>query len=181
MGDHMTETAELWKMQDGTDVLIRAIRPEDEPFMVKFHQALSEHSVYLRYFQMLPLPQRVAPDRLAQNCRTSACDVALVAERDIGETKEILAVGRLMKKLSHNQAEAAVIVRDQSQHQGLGAELLRRLLAIARDRSIARVVMYILRENIEIGDMAIRLGFQVKECDDPILVYCVRDYLPSSL
>ena len=49
-----------WTMKDGNDVIIRPIRPEDEPLLIKFHENLSERSVYLRYFQPLKLTQRTA-------------------------------------------------------------------------------------------------------------------------
>src|SRR5205814_4740376 len=57
-----------WKLKNGTSVTIRPIRPEDEPLMVKFHQTLSERSVYLRYFTPLRLDQRVAHERLSRIC-----------------------------------------------------------------------------------------------------------------
>src|SRR5208282_2395503 len=60
--------ASPWTMKDGTPVIIRPIRPEDEPLMVKFHGALSERSVFLRYFQWSKLSQRVAHDRLRRIC-----------------------------------------------------------------------------------------------------------------
>ena len=47
-------------MKNGTEVTLRPIRPEDEPLMVKFHQALSDRSVYMRYFYSLSLSSRVA-------------------------------------------------------------------------------------------------------------------------
>ena len=37
-----------WTLSDGTPV---TIRPEDEPLMVKFHETLSEHSVYFRWLK----------------------------------------------------------------------------------------------------------------------------------
>src|ERR1039457_5076119 len=58
---HLVKT---WKMKDGNDVVIRPIRPEDEPMMIEFHKKLSERTVYLRYFQPLKLTQRTAHHRL---------------------------------------------------------------------------------------------------------------------
>ena len=55
-------------MKDGKDVMIRPIRPEDEPMMIEFHKKLSERSVYLRYFQPLKLTQRTAHERLTRTC-----------------------------------------------------------------------------------------------------------------
>ena len=70
-----------WTLKDGTPVIIRPIRPEDEPFMVKFHESLSERTVYLRYFDPLKLSVRTSHERLARICFIDyAREIILVAE-----------------------------------------------------------------------------------------------------
>ena len=44
-----------WTLHDGTPVTLRPIRPEDEPLIVKFHETLSDRSVYFRWLHMLGL------------------------------------------------------------------------------------------------------------------------------
>jgi acetyltransferase len=63
-----SEQVASWALKDGTPVTIRPIRPEDEPLMVKFHRALSERSVYMRYFHLISLDYRVAHERLTRIC-----------------------------------------------------------------------------------------------------------------
>ena len=76
-----TQYVAPWKMKNGKDIVIRPIRPEDEPLMVKFHETLSERTVYLRYLQALKLSQRVAHDRLVGICFNDYDqEIALVAE-----------------------------------------------------------------------------------------------------
>src|SRR5208283_1145678 len=131
-----------WTTKGGQRVVIRPIRPEDEPQMIKFHEMLSERSVYLRYFQPLKLTQRTAHERLTRTCFIDYNrEMALVAERrtDGGET-EILAVGRLSKLQGRDEAEMAAVAIDVAQHKGLGTELYRRLIQIARDEKLKRVV-----------------------------------------
>ena len=48
-----------WTARDGRAILIRPIRQEDEVAMIKFHEGLSERSVYLRYFSSISLRKRV--------------------------------------------------------------------------------------------------------------------------
>ena len=70
-----------WKTKNGTKMLIRPIRPEDEPLMAQFHESLSEQTVYLRYFHMENLSSRVAHDRLMRKCFIDYDrEMALVAE-----------------------------------------------------------------------------------------------------
>jgi len=62
-------------------------------------------------------------------------------------TREILAVGRLSKLHGTNEAEFAMLVGDRHQHQGLGTELLSRLLQVGRDEHFDRITAEILAEN----------------------------------
>jgi acetyltransferase len=158
-----------WTMKDGTRVTLRPIRPEDEPLMVKFHEALSERSVFLRYFQLSKLSQRVAHDRLRRICFLDYDrEIAIVADHtrpDTGE-HEILAIGRLSKLHGRSAGELALLVRDQYQHRGLGIELLRRLIQVARDEHLDSVQAYMLRENIEMRGLIEKLGFRVAPADE---------------
>src|SRR5260370_2116970 len=126
------------------EILIRPIRPEDEPLMVRFHGTLSERSVYLRYFNMSSLDYRASHERLARICHIDYDrEIVLVAERGA----EILAAGRLVKSQEANEAEFAVVIGDAVQHQGLGTEMLRRLIEIARAEKLTRVTADILPDN----------------------------------
>ncbi len=152
-----------WTMKDGTPVTIRPIRPEDEPNMIKFHEKLSERSVYLRWFQPLKLTQRVAHERLTRACYIDYDrELALVAERpDATGEKEILAVGRLSKLHGRSEAELAAVAIDSAQHKGLGTELYRRLVDVAREEKLTKVVSNMLPENREMRAMCQRLGFKM--------------------
>ena len=108
--------------------------------MVKFHETLSERSVYLRYFHLMNLEQRIAHERLTRICFIDYDrEMALVAERRNPETgeSEILGVGRMMKIHGTNEAEVAVLVSDQWQGRGLGKELLARLLIVGADEKLS--------------------------------------------
>ena len=120
-------------LADGTPVTIRPIRPEDEPLLVRFHEVLSENTVRLRYFQSVNLSRRVAHERLTRTCFISYDrEMVLVADYLDPETDQhqILAVGRLSRLRRRDEAELALLVRDDSQGKGLGSEVLRRLLDI---------------------------------------------------
>ena len=47
--------ASSWRMRNGLEVIVRPICSEDEPLMVKFHQPLSDRTVYFRYFSLVEL------------------------------------------------------------------------------------------------------------------------------
>jgi acetyltransferase len=153
-----------WKMKNKAPLIIRPIKPEDEPLMVKFHETLSEESVYNRYFSALKLSQRVAHERLTRICFNDYDrEIALVAELKVakGEPKKILGVGRLSKQHSAGTAEFSVLVSDEWQRQGLGCELLRRLIEIGRDEKLKSLSGVILADNHAMQHICRKVGFKV--------------------
>jgi len=166
-----------WTMRDGNQVTIRPIRPEDEPLIVKLHETLSDRSVYLRYFCSLSLSRRIAHERLLKICFGDYDrEMALVAELTDPATQErrIIAVGRLSKLHSKNEAEVAVLVSDHYQKLGLGHELLRRVIEVARDEKLSQVSDEMLTENVDMQVVMRRLGFRVRTGED---MTSVRAYL----
>jgi len=152
-----------WKMKDGNEVMIRPIRPEDEPLMIRFHEKLSERSVYLRYFQPLKLTQRTAHERLTRICFIDYNrEMALVAERKnkAGEP-ELLAIGRLSKIHGRDEGELAAVAIDDAQHKGLGTELYRRLIKVAKEEKLKKLISVMLPENREMRALCTRLGFKM--------------------
>jgi acetyltransferase len=152
-------------MTDGTQVTFRPIRPQDEPLMVKFHQTLSDRTVYLRYFCSLSLNRRIAHERLARICFGDyEHEIVLVADYKDPKTgaQHILGVGRLNKLEGGKEAEVAVLVSDQHQRRGLGSELLRRLIPIARVEKLNRLTAEMLRDNLAIQTIFKRFGFRFR-------------------
>ncbi len=159
-----TQYVQPWTLRDGTPVNIRPIRPEDEPLVGQFHQGLSAQSVFMRYFHSLDLSQRVAHERLTRICFIDYDrEMALVVTRRDATTNErrIIAVGRLSKIAGTTDAEFAMLIHDEYQRQGMGTELLRRLLDIARDEGVQRVVAHMLPENVGMKRVCQRLGFKL--------------------
>ncbi len=152
------------RLSDGAEILIRPIRPEDEPLLVQFHQALSDRSVYLRYFHWMKLEQRVDHERLTRMCFIDYNrQMALLALADSSSAAPAIAgVARLVKAHHSNEAELAVIVRDGFQRRGIGMELVRQLLEFARDEQIHTITASVLRENGPMQKVFRRLGFQFK-------------------
>jgi acetyltransferase len=155
-----------WTLKDGEKVTIRPIRPEDEPLMARFHATLSDRTVYLRYFASLSLSARVAHERLLRICFGDYDrEMVLVAERRDSQTGKltIIAVGRLSKLRGHkNEAEVAVLVADAFQNRGLGLELLRRVISVARDENLSSVSSEMLRDNLSMQVISKKMGFQLR-------------------
>ena len=61
-----TQYIDPWTTKQGIEVTIRPIRPEDEPLIAKFHETLSERTVFMRYLQAMNLSQRIGHERLSR-------------------------------------------------------------------------------------------------------------------
>jgi acetyltransferase len=164
---------EQWKSDEtGMEFTFRPIRPEDEPAMVHFHETLSERTVQLRYFAPLNLRQRTSHERLSRIVFVDYDrEIVIVAERHNPKSgeHEITAVGRLTKLHNMHEAEFGIIVSDKYQGQGLGRELLSRLIAIGRIEKLSLINGYILAENQSMISLAKTLGFELKPNVDRML------------
>jgi len=164
---------EQWTMRNGETVDIRPIRPEDEPEMVKFHESLSERTVYQRYLQLLNLSQRTAHERLTRICYIDyARQMALVVERTDPQSgeRQIIGVGRLQGLTGVPEAEFSIVLADDFQKQGLGTKMLHRLIEIGRKEGVKVITADILSENSVMQKVAEKAGFKLtREMGDPVV------------
>jgi acetyltransferase len=110
---------------------------------------------------MMSAAYRTSHARLIRTCFSDYDrDIALVIERSAA-VREILAVGRLSKNRTGNEAELAVLVADEFQNHGLGHKLTRRLLDVARAENLASVVVDILGENRRMVELCLDFGFRL--------------------
>ncbi|MFN2123010.1 MAG: bifunctional acetate--CoA ligase family protein/GNAT family N-acetyltransferase [Candidatus Promineifilaceae bacterium] len=164
-----TQYVEEFTNREGIEFVIRPIRPEDEPLMADFQARLSEESVYMRYFRAFELSDRVAHERLTRLCHVDYDrTIALVITWQNPDTAEpeIVAAGRLTRMPDPQEAEFAILVRDDFQGKGLGTVLLTRLLQVGRDEGIDRVIAYMLATNLGMIKVCKKLGFRFEREDD---------------
>lgn len=166
-----------WTARDGSELAIRSLRPEDEPLMRRFHTELSDESVYLRYARPVQLAQRISHDKLARLCFIDyAHEMALIVLRtDSAGEQAIVGIARLIMEHERNEAEFALAISDSVQGNGLGTELLRRLIEIGQRERVGRIVGYILANNRRMLDICRNCGFRFEhEVGDP-LVTAIED------
>lgn len=157
-----------WNTKTNAQVQFRPIRPEDEPMMIKFHELLSEKSVYLRYLSSISLNQRTDHKNLLRNCFIDYDrEMAIVAELN----NEIIAVARIKKASGRNDARMAIVVSDAFQGQGLGSELAKKMIQVARDEKLSMIRADILAENKNGISMLQKLGFKIRVGENADIVH----------
>jgi acetyltransferase len=157
-----------WTAKDQTKVVIRPILPEDEALLAKFHTILSDRTVVLRYLKPLMLQDRVLHERLARICH---CDydreIALVAENtDSKAEQSLMGVVRLSKVHGTNEALLSILIGDPYQGIGLGGELVRRAVDVARSEHLTRLTSTLTADNQIMLHLFKKLGFTIEPGSD---------------
>jgi len=152
---------ECWTMKDGRQVVIRPIRAEDEPLMSKFHIGLSDRTVYMRYLSPMLLSDRVAHERLARMTHNDYDrEIALVVEGEENGERAVFGVARLSKLRGEEEsARLSMLVSDRFQGQGLGKELIKRIIDVASHEQIKHIIAATAPENETFINMCRKVGF----------------------
>lgn len=156
-----------WRMDDGTDVIIRPIRPEDEPMELELIRGLSEESSRNRFFQVIKdLPH----DALVRFCNIDYDrEMALIAEAKEDGRRVEIAVARIITDPGENRAEFAIVLADRHQGKGLGTKLLDMLIHVADEKGLESIYGIILPENKAMIRLCKKLGFTTRRTPDGIL------------
>lgn len=151
-----------WTSKKQEKITLRPIRPEDEPKMVRFHELLSDRSVFLRYLSSVSINQRVDHQNLLRNCFIDYDrEMAIVAETKQG----IVGVARLKKSSGRNDGRIAIVVGDAYQGHGIGSELVKQIIQIAKDEKLSMIRADILAENKAGITTLTKLGFKTRTSD----------------
>jgi acetyltransferase len=147
-------------MKDGTEVILRPIRPEDEPIESEFIQGLSKETSRFRFFQIIKdLPH----DALVRFCNIDYDrEMAFIAETRDGDRRVEIGVSRLILEPNKKKGEFAVVVADKYQSSGLGVKLVDMLIEVAKDKGVETIFGIILNDNLKMLRLAEKLGFTIK-------------------
>ena len=144
----------------GESIVLRPIRPEDEPQHRAFAERLQAQDLRLRFFSARRELPRSELARLTQI--DYAREMAFIAVRTLPDgTAQTLGVVRAVTDPDNVDAEFAVIVRSDLKGQGLGHLLLRKMIGFLSTRGTQRLLGYVLRENDAMRDLARSQGFAV--------------------
>jgi len=145
-----------WKMSDGVEVLLRPIRPEDEPLEQELLSTISEETLRTRFFSGF----EVSHQRLVMFCNVDYDrHMAIVAEMKENERRKIIGVARLAVRPDHNSGEITVLVHDNFQRKGLGQKLMEMMIEIGRARGLNEIFGEVLTENKKTLKLCKKLGF----------------------
>ncbi len=156
--------------RDGRVVLLRPIRPEDEPALIDHFNRLSPEDVRRRFFRPIKTATHEFMAGLTQIDYEWHMAFVLAGPGLPGEA-EIMGVVRLVRDHSGDIGEYAVVVRSDLQGLGLGRILMEHIIAYARTMGLNGIYGHVLAGNQGMLDLNRRLGFTIhREPGEPGVV-----------
>ena len=133
------------KLPDGTEILLRPIKPEDEPMWLKLLGSCSKESIYNRF--------RFFFNWSTHEVATRYCyidydrELAIVSEVIEDGVKKLTGVGRLVADPDLETVEYAVLLSDPWQNRGLGGMITDVCLDIAKDWGMKKIYAQTTTDN----------------------------------
>jgi acetyltransferase len=154
----------MWKLRDGRSVLLRPIKPEDEPMWLEMFQNFSEQSVRYRFFQIIKDTPHEARVRYCNIDYDR--EIAIVPELTEDGRRKILGVVRVGIEPDGKTGEIAFIVADPWQGLGLGTKLVDYAIEICKDMKLETLYAIMLPDNYRAISLMRKMGFKIANIDD---------------
>jgi acetyltransferase len=157
-----------WRLNDGTEVTLRPIRPEDEPIEHEFIRGLSSETSRFRFFEII---KDLSHDDLVRFCNIDYDrEMAFIAEIREGDQRIEIGVSRLILDANKKRGEFAVVIADKYQGKGLGVKLVDMLIEVAREKGVEIIYGVVMSENVKMINLCESLGFTTHMKEDDVIV-----------
>jgi acetyltransferase len=158
-------------LRDGTAILVRPIRPEDERLYGTFFAGVTDQDLRLRFFAPVKDFSHAFIARFTQIDYARAMAFIAIEER----TGQLLGVVRLHANATYDRGEYAILVRSDLKGRGLGWLLMQTIIDYARAEGLRAIEGQVLRDNTTMMAMCQELGFSiVPDPDDSSLCVVKR-------
>jgi acetyltransferase len=152
------------KLVDGTDTLLRPIKPEDEPLWLDMLGSCSKESIYSRFRYNFHFDSH---EIATQFCYIDyARELAIVAEVEEDGQRKLIGVGRLIADPDVETVEYAILITDAWQRKDLGKILTQYCLEIAKANGLKRIFAETTKDNKPMISVFKKLGFEVHYDED---------------
>lgn len=146
-------------LRDGTDAILRPIKPEDEPLWLELLASCSKESIYSRFRYNFHYDSH---EIATQFCFIDyAREIAIVAEIEEKGQKKLIGIGRLISDPDMETVEYAILITDAWQHKDLGTILTEYCLNIAKQWNMKKIFAQTTKDNKPMITVFKKLGFKV--------------------
>lgn len=161
------------KLKDGTEVILRPIKPEDEPM---WHELLGSCSTQSLWFRFSYLFKETTHEMAARYCFVDYDrEIGIVAEVEEDGERKLIAVGRLVADVNHHAAEYAVIVVDRWHGHGLGGLLTAYCEEVAKKWGVKKIVAETSKDNARMIATFRNRGFELNDDQEEDVVIVSKD------
>lgn len=167
------------QLSDGTDLVIRPIRPEDAEIERKFVRGLSSEARYFRFMSSL---QELSQEMLVRFTQIDYHnEMALIAVHTGESGEEQIGVARYTTNLDKKSCEFALVIADRWQGKGVARLLMRDLMRIARERGLEAMEGQVLSSNRRMLELVASLNFEISNdpADDSVRIVEVKLHAPA--
>lgn len=153
-----------WQLKNGKEVILRPIKPEDEPLWLDFLRSLSEESLKYRFFEII---KNISHEVAVRYCNIDYDrEIAIVAEITEEGKKKLLGVARLGIEPDGKNSEIAFVLRDDWQSLGLGTKMVDYVLEIAKEMNVKSVYAIMMPDNNRALKLTKKMGFAFEYLSD---------------
>jgi acetyltransferase len=153
-------------LEDGTPLLLRPMKPEDESLVSEFLSDCSEDTIYSCYFKLIKKWTHEMLIRFTQNDYDRKLGLMAIGLPPGPEV--MMGVSRMVMAADRSTAEFAVIVADPWQGKGRGEKLIERVIENARDKGVKMLCGEVLATNLPMLGLIKKTGFSIKAFDDGV-------------
>lgn len=154
------ELEEIITIDNGQQILLRPIKPEDEPAHRKMLEDTAPRDIYFRFMRAVSYFPHMQLARFTQIDYDR--EMAFIATMTRDGRPETLAVIRAVTDANNEEAEFAIIVRTDMQGHGIGSRLMDKTIRYCRDRGTTRLVGQTLPENQEMIRLSKKFNFETQ-------------------
>ena len=157
-----------WRLNDGTELILRPIRPEDEPLEYEMLSSCSEETIRSRYYQNI---KNISHAMLVRSCHIDYDrDMTIVAEMRTGKERRLVGIGSLTVDVNGGTAgEFAITVHDDFQKKGLASKLLDLLIGIAVEKGLTEFYGFLEPTNGRMTYLCEKLGMTRSRTPDDLV------------
>lgn len=161
-------------LEDGRELTIRPIRPEDAEIEREFVKRLSAESRYFRFMQAL---RELSQELLVRFTQLDYHrELALIATVPVDGRETEIGVARFNPNPDQVSAEFAIVVADEWQESGVGTRLMGCLIEAAREKGYTRLEGEVLAQNPKMLRFTEKLGFTATDQpEDPAVIRVTKN------
>lgn len=152
--------------KEGLEIFLRPVKITDETMLKEFFYALSEDSMYMRFFSARKdMPHKRLQDFVVVDWSQKMEILAVIKEKEKKERgrESIVGVGQYELIPDKYLAEVAIVVKDEYHRMGVGKEILSYLTYIARRQGLLGFTAETMVENTAMVGLFEKMGFYTEK------------------